>query len=72
MFWVEVKAKAKENRLQKISEGHYQVWVTAEPIKGRANQAVIKLLAAELDLPKSYLYIKSGVASKHKLIALQE
>lgn len=44
------------------------VRVTAAPADGKANQAVIQLLAEVLDVPKSTLAIKSGAASREKQI----
>ena len=38
---------------------------------GRANEAVIALIAAEFSLPKSTLSIARGTTSRHKVIAYQ-
>ena len=44
--------------------------VTAPAEGGKANAAVIKLLAEALNIPKSALHIKRGSTSRHKLISL--
>jgi uncharacterized protein (TIGR00251 family) len=47
-----------------------QVKTTAPPDGGKANAAVIKLLARELGLPKSAIQIKRGQTARHKLLAI--
>jgi len=44
--------------------------VTAPAEGGKANAAVIRLLAEELNIPKSALQIQRGTRSRHKLISL--
>ena len=44
------------------------VRVRAQPEKGRANEAVIKLLAQALGLPKSRLAITAGETGRRKTI----
>jgi len=46
------------------------VKVTAPAEGGKANAAVIKLLAEEFGIPKSAISIKSGHTSRHKLVSL--
>ena len=45
--------------------------VTAPAEGGKANEAVIKLLAKELSIPKSAIKIQRGATSRHKLISLE-
>ncbi|GJL91908.1 DUF167 domain-containing protein [Hyphococcus sp.] len=51
-------------------EQRLAVKVTAPPDKGKANAAVIKLLARALNLPKSALSVASGETSRLKTIAI--
>ena len=44
--------------------------VTAAPDAGKANEAVCKLLAKELGIPKSHVSIKRGESSRHKIVEL--
>jgi uncharacterized protein YggU (UPF0235/DUF167 family) len=46
------------------------VQVTAAPKKGKANAAVIEVLAEALDLPKSALRIVSGETSPLKTVEI--
>jgi uncharacterized protein (TIGR00251 family) len=47
-----------------------KVRVRAVPEKGRANQAVIALLAGALDLPFTAISLKSGAVNPHKTFQL--
>lgn len=48
------------------------VSVTAAPERGRANAALIALLAREWSLPKGAIRIISGETDRHKLLALTD
>jgi uncharacterized protein (TIGR00251 family) len=50
----------------------WKVRVAAPPEGGRANEAVIRLLAAELGVPAASVSIVSGHGSRDKIIALGE
>ncbi len=68
---VTVKAGAK---VEEISESGGELTLKVkEPAKeGKANKAVIKLLAAYYKVPQSAIRIISGASSKHKIIELPD
>lgn len=72
---IRVTPKAKSERIKKelLSDGSvvYKVYVTAVPEDGKANEAVIALLAKALGLPKSSLSIARGHSSRDKIISIQ-
>jgi len=47
-----------------------RIKVAAAPEKGRANEAVLKLLAAALELPSGALRIVRGASSRDKVILI--
>ncbi len=47
-----------------------KVRMTAAPEKGKANKAVIRLLAKKLGLPASAISLVSGNTSKQKLVEI--
>ena len=49
-----------------------QVRVTAPPVDGKANTALIKLLAKEFKVPKSKVEIVRGETSRDKLVELPD
>jgi len=45
--------------------------VTAPPVEGRANEALLRLLAEALGVPKSSLRIVRGQRSREKLVEIE-
>lgn len=54
----------------KIEGGRVQLRVTAPPADGAANDAVVRLLAAALDCPRSDLTLLRGATARIKLIGV--
>ena len=52
-------------------EARLAVKVTAAPDKGKANVAILKLLAKKLGLPKSALSVRAGETSRLKTIDIK-
>lgn len=67
---VTAKTRAKEPQVTKIDDGHYRVAVTAAPVAGQANAAIIKTLAEYFDIAPSRLTIKLGKTNKEKLVQI--
>lgn len=67
---VQVVSRSSKNAIEKLGEGSFKVWVTAPPVKGKANEAVIKLLAWEFDVSKSQIELVSGHTSKAKIFEI--
>ena len=67
---LQVKAGAKIEKVEKIDEKNYKLWVKAPAKENKANEAVIKVLAKYFKVPKSEIIILSGAKSKIKLIEL--
>ena len=65
-----VRPGAKENRIEWLSETEAKVWLTAAPEKGKANKALIDILARELRIAKSRIEIKYGKTAKVKTIEI--
>ena len=73
---VKLTPKASSDRIgeiRKLSDGGEQlaVYVTAAPDKGKANEALLDLLAKHLGLAASRLKIVRGHASRNKLIEIK-
>lgn len=63
-----VKPGARKNAVLGVHGGALKVGVTAAPEKGKANRAVLGVLAEALDLAPSALEILSGLASPDKSV----
>ena len=63
--------QSNENRINGIHDGMLKIDVTAPPEKGKANEAVVKLLSKELGVPKSSIEILSGETSRKKVVLIK-
>lgn len=67
---VRVTPKAARNSVTETDTG-FKVSVTAVPEDGKANAAVIKLLAHALGVPKSALTLARGATSRDKTFRIE-
>jgi len=73
---VKVTPKASSNRVDGVHAGAdgsaiLKVGVTAAPEGGKANAAVIKLLAREWRLPKSSISVSAGASDRRKALFIE-
>ncbi len=69
-IFVKAKPGAKENKIKKIDESHFEVSVNQPPKENKANFAVIELLADYFEVPFSGIRIISGATSKNKILEI--
>ena len=67
---VQVQPNASQNKITRFEQGVWYLKVAAPPIKGRANQELLKFLSDILGVSKSSLTIEKGMTTKRKLIAI--
>jgi hypothetical protein len=68
---VKVVPRASHNEIVGFSpDGTLKIRVTAPPVEGAANEAVINLLAEALNIPKSNIDIVAGLTNTSKLVSL--
>ncbi len=68
---VKVVPRASKNEIVGIGpDGALKIRVTAPPVEGAANEAVIELLAEALDIPKSNIDIVAGLNNTSKLVSV--
>ena len=70
---IRVKVLPRSSRTEVVgkTDGVYRIKLTAPPVDGKANKALIHFLAKKTGLPKRHVQIVSGVHSKNKTIRLQ-
>ncbi len=68
---IKAKPGAKEDSIEKIDEANYTVSVKAPPIDGKANAAIVKLLADYFDVAPSLVEIISGHMARVKVIEIR-
>ncbi len=69
-IWVQVHPNARCNEVQGEKDGIWQLKVAAPPVRGRANQELVKFLSDVLQISRSNLEIEKGLTGRRKLIAI--
>jgi uncharacterized protein (TIGR00251 family) len=69
---LKVKPNARESSLAQQPDGTWLAKVKAPPVDGKANAAVIALVAEHFDIPKSAVTIKSGAGARLKLVQIED
>ncbi len=69
-FAVKVQPRARKNAVSGMVGDALKVALTAPPVEGRANQAVIEFFADLFQIPRSSVTIASGVSSRNKVVRI--
>jgi uncharacterized protein (TIGR00251 family) len=67
-FAVKVQPRARKNAITGAIGNALKLALTAPPVEGKANQAVIEFFAEFFEIPRSSVSIASGETSRNKLI----
>jgi uncharacterized protein (TIGR00251 family) len=67
---VYVQPGAKCTEIVGLHADSLKIRLNAPPIEGRANDALLKLVAHLFDVPKQQIALKRGVQSKYKTITI--
>lgn len=71
-IFVKVHPKSKQEKIEKISEGDFEVYFNVPPEAGKANKKMIEMLAEYFGVPISNVYITSGSHSRKKWVQIIE
>lgn len=67
---IKVKPNSRADELVALDDGSYEARVKAPPVDGKANTALIALVARHFSIRKAQITIKSGASSRQKLVQL--
>ena len=70
-FALRVQPRSSRNAIAGVVGEAVKLAITAPPVDGKANQAVIEFLAELFRVPKSSIAIVSGETGRNKLIAVR-
>lgn len=65
---VQITPNAKKTEVVGVLDDALKMKLQAQPIEGKANEALVKFLARVLGVPRSAVTITHGMTSKRKLI----
>jgi uncharacterized protein (TIGR00251 family) len=67
---VYVAPRSSTNKVVGVHNGALKVALTAPPIEGAANKALIEFFAKTLSVPRSAVKLISGETSRHKVLSV--
>jgi len=67
-IYIKVTPRSSKNEVIRISEGEYKVRITAPPVDGKANEALIEILSDYFKVAKSNITIVGGKSAKTKMV----
>ncbi len=67
---VRIQPRASKNEIARMENGTIKIRLTAPPVDGAANEALIRFLADALSVPKSQVNIVSGHTSRDKIVRI--
>jgi uncharacterized protein YggU (UPF0235/DUF167 family) len=68
---VKVKPNARTSALRRLADGSWFASVRAPPVDGKANAALIALVARHFGIPQSQVSLKTGAGSRLKRIQIE-
>jgi len=68
---IRVKPGARQSQLVQAEDGSWLAQLKAPPVEGKANQELIALVARHFRCARSAVSIKSGAASRRKLVTIE-
>jgi uncharacterized protein len=69
-FAVKVHPRARKNAITGVVGDALKLSLTAPPVEGKANQAVIEFFADLFAIPRSSVTIASGETSRNKVVRI--
>ncbi len=68
---VRIQPRASKNEVVRMEGGGIKIRLSAPPVDGAANEALVKFLSAELGVAKSQVEIVSGHTVKNKIVRIE-
>ena len=65
---VQISPNAKRSEVIGILEDVLKIRLQAQPIEGKANEALVRFIAESLGVPRSAVVITHGLSNKRKLL----
>ena len=69
---VKIKPNSKKEEIKKIDDKNFIVAVKEPPVGGKANKALVRILAKYFNISSSAVRIASGHSSKQKIVEVRK
>jgi len=70
-FSIRVQPRASKDEIMRMEDGSLKIRLTAPPVDGVANEALVKFLAVQFDISRSRIEIVSGHTSRNKIVRIE-
>jgi uncharacterized protein (TIGR00251 family) len=67
---IKVKPNSRIEELVQLEDGSWEARVKAPPVDGKANAALIALVAAHFGVRKAQIILKSGASGRKKVLQI--
>jgi len=67
-----VSPRASRTRVVGVHDDRLKIQITAPPVDGKANAALVRFLAKLLDVPRAQIEVVGGASSRRKTVRLAE
>ena len=67
---IRIQPRASKTEVVTMESGGLKIRLTAPPVDGAANEALVKFLAATLSIPRSNVEIVAGHTSREKVVRI--
>jgi len=69
-FSIRIQPRASKNEIARMENGGLKIRLTAPPVDGAANEALVRFLADRLSVARSQIEIVSGHTSRNKIVRI--
>jgi uncharacterized protein YggU (UPF0235/DUF167 family) len=69
-FAVRLTPRGGLDRIEGVVDGELRARVAAPAVDGAANHAILRLIAEELDVPRTAVRLAAGATGRKKLVAI--
>ncbi len=69
-YIISVIPRSSKNEVVAETCSYLKIKLTAAPVGGEANQALVKFLSKKFSIPKSHVEILKGLTAKDKLVRI--
>jgi uncharacterized protein (TIGR00251 family) len=66
ILFVEAKPNSKKNQIEVVSKNMLKIKISAPPVDGKANEAIIEYLSEIFKIPKSKIILQKGSSGRFK------
>jgi uncharacterized protein (TIGR00251 family) len=66
-----VQPRAAKNEIVGLHDGYLKLRLTAPPVEGAANEALIRFIADALGLPRRQVTVVAGSTGRRKILAIE-